>query len=77
MTFSPPTLQGESELFIASNLSSLEDFLKTDIANHKHIYCCFPLRHFCFSFCKDLNARKVCSISFQDAHTLYPPFKRP
>lgn len=77
MTFSSPTRQDESELFIASNLSSFEDFLKTDIAIHKHIYCSFPLMSFPFSFYKELNARKVCSISFQDAHTLYPPFKRP
>lgn len=77
MTFSQPTRQGESDLFIASNLSSLEDFLKTDIANHKHIYCSFPLMSFPFSFYKVLNAPNVCSISFQDAHTLYPPFKRP
>ncbi|WP_172380011.1 hypothetical protein [Vibrio sp. Vb339] len=77
MTFSQPTLQGEFDLFIACNVSALEDFLETDRAIHKHIYCCFPLAHFCFSYCKALNARKVHSISFQDAYTLYPPFKRP
>lgn len=71
------THKNETDLFIASHPDSLTDFLKTELANHKHIYCCFPLSQFCFSFCRDLNARKVQSISFQNAHTLYPPFQRP
>ncbi|CAK3808063.1 conserved hypothetical protein [Vibrio crassostreae] len=63
----------ETDLFIASHPDSLADFLKTELANNKHIYCCFPLSQ----FCRDLNARQVRSISFQSAHTLYPPFQRP
>lgn len=74
---STPTHKNEADLFIASHHDSLSDFLKTDLANNKHIYCCFPLSQFCFSFCRDLNARQVKSISFQNAHTLYPPFQRP
>lgn len=69
--------KNETDLFIASHPDSLADFLKTDLANNKHIYCSFPLSQFCFSFCRDLNARQVRSISFQNAHTLYPPFQRP
>ena len=72
-----PTYRDETDLFIASHHDSLSDFLKTDLANNKHIYCCFPLSQFCFSFCRDLNTRQVKSISFQNAHTLYPPFQRP
>ncbi len=52
-----PTHKNETDLFIASHPDSLTDFLKIDLANHKHIYCCFPLSQFCFSFCRDLNAR--------------------
>ncbi len=51
------THKNETDLFIASHPDSLTDFLKIDLANHKHIYCCFPLSQFCFSFCRDLNAR--------------------
>ncbi|WP_080967657.1 hypothetical protein, partial [Vibrio crassostreae] len=62
-----PTHKNETDLFIASHPDSLTDFLKTDLANHKHIYCCFSLSQFCFSFCRDLNARQVLSISCQNA----------
>lgn len=36
----------ESDLFIASSLQSLSDFLKTDISNNKRAHCTFDRRDY-------------------------------
>ena len=62
----------ESLLFIASNDTSLSDFLKTEIAEGKHIYCSFKKESIDYGFKQLLIKRKVSSISFCDGFTLYP-----
>lgn len=66
----------ESTLFIASCPASLDDFLKTPIAAHKHIYCSYSLSWLDYGLRKQLNKQGVESISFQDSPTLYPPFDK-
>lgn len=39
-------MNDESDLFIASSLESLSDFLKTDIANNKRAHCTFDRRDY-------------------------------
>ena len=70
------TNKDESNLFIASNTTSLEDFLKTAISFKKHVYCCFPKRTIDFSHLLEFEKRQLLSVSFQDAHTIYPPFRK-
>lgn len=65
----------ESKLFIASSPQSLDDFLKTSIATHKHIYCTYSLNDLDFCQRRQLLKQGVKSISFHNAHTLYPPFR--
>lgn len=65
----------DSLLFIASTPQSLDDFLKTTIASHKHIYCAYNLEDLDFWQRRLLLKRGVQSISFHNAHTLYPPFR--
>ncbi|EHD1698885.1 hypothetical protein [Vibrio vulnificus] len=67
----------ESGLFIASSLISLDDFLKTELANGKHIYCCFLANQLTYIHYKEFNKRHVASVSFQNGYTLYPPFQQP
>lgn len=70
----PPTKHdsSESDLFIASKLESLDDFLKTDIAKGKHVYCSFKRECVDPLLWRLLNEKKVESISFCDGHTSYP-----
>lgn len=65
----------ESKLFIASSPQSLDDFLKTSISTHKHIYCTYHLEDLDFCQRRQLLKQGVKSISFHNAHTLYPPFR--
>ncbi|SON53434.1 hypothetical protein [Vibrio tapetis] len=64
----------EHTLFIASSLDSLDDFLKTSLSEQKHVYCNFPSAYFNYMLSRELMARQILSISFQDARTFYPPF---
>ncbi|WP_340700582.1 hypothetical protein [Vibrio harveyi] len=75
MASTPLNKPDESDLFIASNISSLEDFLKTNISNHKHAYCCFPLSEICYIHYQEFKKRQLHSVSFQNGRTLYPPFE--
>ncbi|BCL74166.1 conserved hypothetical protein [Vibrio nigripulchritudo FTn2] len=68
----------ESELFYASNKSSLEDFLRTDISLGKHVYLQAKresVEHDRYLL-EELDKKEVQSISFNDAYTLYPPYSR-
>jgi len=62
----------ETKLFIASNNASLDDFLKTDIATGKYIYCQFIKESINPLLKRLLIKRQVSSISFCDGYTLYP-----
>ncbi|MCP5015179.1 MAG: hypothetical protein GY938_07830 [Ketobacter sp.] len=64
----------ERTLFIASNVASLDDFLKTALSEKKHVYCNFPSTQLNYMLRRALIAREILSISFDDAQTLYPPF---
>ncbi|SON53461.1 hypothetical protein [Vibrio tapetis] len=64
----------ERTLFIASNVASLDDFLKTALSEQKHVYCNFASTEFHYMLRRALMARGILSISFQDARTFYPPF---
>lgn len=70
-----PNRVEDSLLFIASAPQSLDDFLKTTIASHKHIYCTYNLEDLDFCQRRQLLKQGVKSISFHNAHTLYPPFR--
>lgn len=60
------------KFYHASNIVSLDDFLKSDFAQGSHIYCAFT-KNSMDSFIKhNLEKKLVKSISFSDGHTLYP-----
>ena len=63
-------LLDESELFIASNVQSLEDFLKTELSIGRHIYCSFTQSQLDLCIAKLLTRRRIKSISFYDGQTL-------
>lgn len=67
-------LKDESNLFIASSIQSLDDFLKTKLSENKHIYCGFKKKSIDYYLKNKLDRCHVLSISFSDGHTLYPPF---
>ena len=71
------TNKDESGLFIASNTTSLEDFLKTEISVGKHIYCCFPVSHINYFHYQEFNKRRLLSVSFTNGYILHPPYKCP
>ncbi|CAH1237645.1 protein of unknown function (plasmid) [Vibrio harveyi] len=56
----------ESNLFIASRIDSLDDFLKTDIAKGKHIYCSFQKEHIDIRLWALLSQKQVQSIRFNN-----------
>ncbi len=64
------------EVFYASQLCSIEDFLKTDISMGSHIYCAFKLESMDQYLLKRLKLRAIKSISFSDGYTLYPSVGR-
>lgn len=53
-------------IFIASCLTSLEDFLKTDISKYNYIYCQFKKRKVGFFTQHDLNRKGIIHISYSD-----------
>lgn len=60
------------KLFHAFSISSLTDFLTSDLAQGSHIYCTFT-KNSMDSFIKhNLEKKQVKSISFSDGHTIYP-----
>ncbi|WP_099609461.1 hypothetical protein [Vibrio coralliilyticus] len=61
-------------MFIASNLDSLGDFLKTNIAEGKHIYCSVNSDLISSDFLLDLQRKKALSIRFIDGVQIEPPF---
>lgn len=63
-------LHDERELFIASNVQSLEDFLKTELSSGRHIYCSFSQSKLDLCISKLLIRRRIKSISFYDGQTL-------
>lgn len=63
----------ESDLFIASQASSLEDFLKTDIACGKRIHCSFPISSRDNYLLNLLSKKSVTWIKFANTDRLYPP----
>jgi|GEM_PF-6316073 len=63
-------LLDERELFIASNVQSLEDFLKTGLSIGRHIYCSFPLSCLDWGQRKIIKQREIKSISFLDGQVL-------
>ena len=65
----------EDELFIASCLSSIDDFLKTNLSSKKYIHCTFPLTGQ-FNLClpiKTMNKKEIRWIQFPNTGRLYPP----
>ena len=66
----------EDELFIASNSSSIDDFLKTAISKRKHIHCTFPLIDefvLCSTIVREMNKKEIQWIQFPNTGRLYPP----
>jgi hypothetical protein len=67
----------ESDLFLASQSSSLEDFLKTDIACGKRIHCSFPMNSRDDYLLSLLSKKSVVWIKFANTDKLYPPDFQP
>ncbi len=70
------TIVNEGDLFIASGLPSIEDFLKTAISKHKYIHCTFPLMgklSLCSTLVRALNEQNIQWIHFPNTGRLYPP----
>lgn len=66
----------EEDLFIASCQSSIDDFLKTNLSNKKHIHCTFPLTDkytLCSSTVRTMNKKEIRWIQFPNTGRLYPP----
>ncbi|EGU41741.1 hypothetical protein [Vibrio scophthalmi] len=59
-------------LFYAVDTVSLEVFLKSEFAQESHIYCSFTKNRISPIIERNLEKRRVKSISFNDGHTLYP-----
>lgn len=60
------------KLYHASNIVSLDDFLKSNFAQGSHIYCAFTKNSMDSFIKQNLEKQQVKSISFSDGHTLYP-----
>lgn len=58
----------EQELFIASNVQSLEDFLKTELSVGRHVYCSFNQSQLDWRLARSLIEREIKSISFFHGH---------
>lgn len=65
----------EDELFIASCLSSVDDFLKTNLSSEKYIHCTFPLLEpfKVWLPIKTMNKKEIRWIEFPNTGRLYPP----
>jgi len=60
----------QQELFIASNIQSLEDFLKTELSVGRHVYCSFSQSQLDWGLARSLMEREIKSISFFHGQTL-------
>ncbi|MEF1255800.1 MULTISPECIES: hypothetical protein [unclassified Vibrio] len=70
IAFEKTPLIDERDLFIASNVQSLEDFLKTELSGGRHIYCSFSQSHLDWSVIRNIKHREIKSIGFVDGQTL-------
>ncbi|MCA3967018.1 hypothetical protein [Vibrio vulnificus] len=61
------------ETFIASNITSLEDFLKTPVSLGKSIHCTYPIFTLDSYIRRRLVEMDIQVISFSDGKVLYPP----
>lgn len=64
----------ESNFFLASLRTSLDDFLKTGLCTGKSIYCSFPRDQIDVIHIKEMRDKKVASIQFSDGSMLLYPF---
>ncbi|HDM8170182.1 TPA: hypothetical protein P0E23_002802 [Vibrio harveyi] len=60
----------DCDLFIASDINSMEDFLKTALSNNKRIHCTFSYYNLDMITLRELKKRKISSITFTCGKTI-------
>lgn len=65
-----------NETFIASNVTSLEDFIKSSVSYEKSIHCTFPYECIVLDYYikKKLIEMEIKFVSFSDGKCLIPPY---
>lgn len=59
-------------LHIIESLDDMEQFLHLSQQVEKHLYCRFQKEQLQHRHLVQLQERKIKSVSFEDAHTIYP-----